>query len=159
MGTRVTVRFVVDNSVTMRWRFDGRKDHVAYAAAVQDMMVGAEEAEALVPPIWHMESAHVILYEKTGKTLALRKISEADTVAFAEELRGMDIQTFAEVPTVYDRRLLLLARDYGLSVYDAAYLDLAMREGIPLATNDERLARAARAAGVPLLLGGHEAFA
>ena len=48
--------------------------------------------------------------------------------------------------------VLALAREHGLSVYDATYLDLAMREGAPLATLDRRLADVAQHSGVPLLV-------
>jgi len=60
------------------------------------------------------------------------------------------LQITVETEPVEMRVLLELARRFDLSAYDASYLELAMRRGLPLATRDVSLARAARAAGIPL---------
>ena len=66
-------------------------------------------------------------------------------------LETLNVVEYACEPASAVGRRGSLCRDYGLTAYDAAYLDLAMREDLPLATFDSRLRRAARKAGVTLL--------
>lgn len=133
--------FVLDTSVTMRWFFgDGRPQELSYAGKVLDAM---KVADAFVPVTWGLEVANVI-----AKAEAKGLVTEARSGAFLEMLEGVDIEvdeaTFAH--TLSDT--LQLARRYKLSAYDASYLELALRLGIPLATLDEDLRKAARKAGV-----------
>lgn len=100
-------------------------------------------AEAIVPAVWWFEVRNaLVMNERRGR------LSEADV---AEILRGL-----ARLPVAIDRSpdeaaLLTLARRHRLTVYDAAYLELARREGLPLASLDGDLRKAAPAEGVPLL--------
>lgn len=163
MGAQVSA-FVVDNSVTMRWWFGGRADHMAYANAIREQLLTDESAYAVVPALWHIEAANTITYQRTGKTKKKRKardLSEAECVAVAEYMSaaGIDTDSDSGRQSLAACRVMLLARLHDISAYDAAYLELAMRRALPLATNDEDLQEAARAAGVPLYLGGYEAFA
>ena len=133
--------FVLDNSVTMRWFFgDGKPQELAYAGKVLDAM---KRASAFVPVTWGLEAANVI-----AKAEAKALVTEARSGAFLEMLEGVDIEvdtsTFAHALT----DTLQLARRYKLSAYDASYLELALRLGIPLATLDEDLQKAAKKAGV-----------
>ena len=133
--------FVLDNSVTMRWFFgDGRPQELAYAGAVLDAM---KKASAHVPVTWGLEVANVIA---RAESRAL--VTEARSGAFLEMLEGVDIvvdgATFAHALS----DTLQLARRYKLSAYDASYLELALRSGLPLATLDDDLQKAARKAGV-----------
>jgi len=135
------VRFVLDNSVTMRWFFgDGKPQDLAYAGKVLDLM---QEAQALVPATWGLEVANVI-----AKAEEKALVTEARSEAFLEMLEDVDIEadsaTFAHALT----DTLQLARRYKLSSYDASYLELALRLGLPLATLDEDLQKAAKKAGV-----------
>ena len=135
------MNFVLDNSVTMRWFFgDGKPQELAYAGKVLDAMKGAI---ALVPVTWGLEVANVI-----AKAEAKALVMEARSRAFLEMLEGVDIEvdtaTFAHALS----DTLQLARRYKLSAYDASYLELALRLGIPLATLDEDLQKAAKKAGV-----------
>lgn len=133
--------FVLDTSVTMRWFFgDGQPQELAYAGKVLDAM---KHANAFVPVTWGLEVANVI-----AKAEANALVTEARSSAFLEMLEGVDIEvdvaTFAHALS----DTLQLARRYKLSAYDASYLELALRSGIPLATLDEDLQKAARKAGV-----------
>ncbi|MGC2167143.1 MAG: type II toxin-antitoxin system VapC family toxin [Gallionella sp.] len=133
--------FVLDNSVTMRWFFgDGKPQELAYASKVLDAM---KLDNALVPVTWGLEVANVI-----AKAEAKGLVTEARSGAFLEMLEGVDIDvdiaTFAQALS----DTLHLARRYKLSAYDASYLELALRLGMPLATLDEDLQKAARKAGV-----------
>ncbi len=133
--------FVLDNSVTMRWFFgDGKPQELTYAGNVLDAM---KNTNALVPVTWGLEVANVI-----ARAEAKGLVTEARSADFLERLEGADIDvdmgTFAH--TLSD--ILQLARRYKLSVYGASYLELALRQGIPLATLDVDLRNAAKKAGV-----------
>ncbi len=80
-----------------------------------------------------------------------RRLVEADRSRLIELYRVLPIQTDAVLNTETIRMLQVLADEYGLSAYDAAYLELAQRRGLGLATLDRRLGQAAREAGVNLI--------
>lgn len=133
--------FVLDNSVTMRWFFgDGKAQELAYAGKVLDAL---KRDAALVPMTWGLEVANVI-----ARAEAKGLVTEARSEMFLELLDGVDIDvdsaTFAHALS----DTLQLARRYKLSAYDASYLELALRTGLPLATLDEDLQKAAKKAGV-----------
>jgi predicted nucleic acid-binding protein len=135
------VSFVLDNSVTMRWFFgDGKPQELAYAGRVLDAL---KKDSALVPVTWGLEVANVIA-KAEAKTL----VTEARSGAFLEMLEGIDIEvdnsTFAHALS----DTLQLARRYKLSAYDASYLELALRKGVPLATLDVDLLTATKKVGV-----------
>ena len=133
--------FVLDNSVTMRWFFgDGKPQELAYAGRVLDEM---KNARARVPATWGLEVANVI-----AKAEAKGWVTEARSEAFLEMLEGVDIEVDAATFTHALSHTLQLARRYKLSSYDASYLELALRLGLPLATLDEDLQKAAKKAGV-----------
>ncbi len=133
--------FALDSSVTMRWYFgDGRPQELAYAGKVLDAM---KKSNALVPATWGLEAANVI-----ARAEAKGWVTEARSGAFLEMLEGMDIEVDAATFQHALSDTLQLARRYKLSAYDASYLELALRQGIPLATLDEDLQKAAKKAGV-----------
>ena len=133
--------FVLDNSVTMRWFFgDGKPQQLAYARKALDAM---KQDSALVPVTWGLEVANVI-----AKAEAKALVTEARSGAFLEMLEGVDIEVDAATFAHALSDTLQLARRYKLSAYDASYLELALRLGIPLATLDEDLQKAAKKAGV-----------
>lgn len=133
--------FVLDNSVTMRWFFgDGKPQELAYAGKVLDAM---RQDSALVPMTWGLEVANVIV-----KAEAKALVTEARSGAFLELLEGVDIEVDAATFAHALSGTLQLARRYKLSAYDASYLELALRLGVPLATLDEDLRKAAKKAGV-----------
>lgn len=137
--------FVLDNSVVMRWCFaDGSAKDLRYANQVLDSM---KEDEALVPVVWGLEVANV-LARAEAKGLA----TEARSEAFVGMLGRMNIKTDMATAAQALAGTLQLARRYKLSSYDASYLELAMREGLPLATLDEDLLRAAKRVGVAVFL-------
>ena len=137
------MNFVLDASVAMCWLFlDGKPAERAYALKVLAAMKQAETG-ALVPVTWGLEVSNVI-----AKAEAKGLVREVQSEAFLEMLEAMEIG--ADRAT-FSRALadtLQIARRYRLSAYDASYLELAMREGLPLATLDEDLQKAARKAGV-----------
>ena len=100
-------------------------------------------ASALVPVTWRLEEANVIT-----KAEAKAWVTEARSGAFLEMLEGVDIVVDAATVSHALSATLQLARRYKLSAYDASYLELALRLGLPLATLDEDLQKAAKKAGV-----------
>jgi len=143
------VNFVLDASVTMCWiLLDGKTAERAYALEVLNLMK-QPETSAVVPVTWGLEVANVI-----GKAEMKGLVREAQSEAFLEMLVGIDIRADA---ATFSRSLsdtLQIARRYRLSSYDASYLELAMRAGLPLATLDRDLRTAAGKAGVPRFAAG-----
>jgi predicted nucleic acid-binding protein len=135
--------FVMDNSVSMSWCFEDEAGD--YSDAVLDRLA---EATAVVPSIWPLEVVNVLLVAERK-----HRISESDSIRFLTLLSQLPIAVEHETPDEMIKDVLALARTNSLSSYDAAYLDLAMRKGLPLATLDNRLIEAARKVGVPILTG------
>lgn len=135
------MRFVLDNSVTMRWLFgDGSPGDQAYA---QQVLAAIEYENVWVPGIWCLEVANVI-----ARAASRFGLTEARSMEFVHALQQMHIQVDTETCVYAMGETLQLARRYQLSAYDAAYLELALREGLALATLDEGLEKAAHKAGV-----------
>jgi predicted nucleic acid-binding protein len=136
------VRFVLDASVALSWLlFDGKASDQRYAQAVLEAMK-SPDAAAEVPVIWGLEVANVL-----AKAEAKGVVTEAQSEAYLEMLSGIrvhvDTATFSRSLT----DVLQLARRYRVSSYDASYLELALRAGLPLATLDANLKKAATKAG------------
>jgi predicted nucleic acid-binding protein len=133
--------FVLDNSVTMRWCFgNGKPAELAYAAKVLDAL---RRISAQVPVTWGLEVSNVI-----ARAEARGLITEARSATFITLLGRMNIQADTATFRQALATTLQIARGYRLSSYDASYLELALREGLPLATLDEDLQKAAKRAGV-----------
>ena len=132
--------FVLDASVALAWGLEDESS--PYTDAVLDAL---ENGEAVVPAIWPLEVANALrVAERRGR------ITEATIAGFLEYLRALPIVVEQVSPDQVFNRILPLAREQGLSVYDAAYLDLAMRLGLPLATQDGALRAAASRVGVEI---------
>lgn len=137
------MNFVLDASVAMCWLLlDGKPAERAYAQTVLTALQQAE-TRALVPGTWGLEVSNVL-----AKAEAKRVLTEAQSEAFLELLAALDIEADAATFSAAFSDTLQIARRYRLSSYDASYLELAMREGLPLATLDEDLQKAATKAGV-----------
>lgn len=140
------MRFVLDNSVVMRWLLnDGGEERLAYAAKVLDLLA-QENGEALVPGVWSLEVANVLV-----KAQAKGLVSEARASAFVGLLAEMAITVDSSTAARALGDTLQLARRFKLSSYDAAYLELALREGLPLATLDADLQSAMKQVGGTLI--------
>ncbi|WP_394756110.1 type II toxin-antitoxin system VapC family toxin [Rhodoferax sp.] len=140
------MRFVLDNSVVMRWLLqDGSDERLAYAQKVLGVLA-QEDSVAVVPGIWALEAANVMV-----KAQAKQLVTEARCAAFAGLLQDMTLMTDPHTATHALSDTLQLARRFKLSSYDASYLELALREGLPLATLDGDLRNAMLQTGVALL--------
>ena len=132
--------FVLDGSVTMVWGFEDEDD--AYAAAILDKM---PDLQAHVPSLWSLEVANALIVgERRGRT------TPADTSRFLAILGTFPIAVDDETAGRAWFDTMHLARAHNLSAYDASYLELAIRLGLPLASLDGRLNHAAGAVGIPL---------
>jgi len=135
--------FVLDCSMTMAWVFPD--EATASTAALRDSLL---RESAVAPALWPMEVANVLL-------VATRRgrVAEEEWGQIRTDLAALPI----EIDSVsYDRVLgsaLPLANEHEISVYDAIYLELALRLGLPLATLDKKLGTAGKAAGVRVLAG------
>lgn len=130
--------FVLDGSITIAWLFEDEAD--AYAEAVEDSLI---ESTAVVPSLWYLEVANGALIGERRK-----RTTEAKVTKFLSLLKSLPIAADEETATQAWQETLQLARTHKLSVYDAAYLELAMRRGLTLATLDEALMAAATSVGV-----------
>jgi predicted nucleic acid-binding protein len=134
------MEFVIDNSVTMRWLFnDGTPEERAYA---QKVLADISNRSVWVPSIWCLEVANVIARAESRYGLPEARSSE-----FVYALQQMHIQIDQETHLHALSDILYLARRYNLSSYDAAYLELALRKGLPLATLDKGLEKSVKKAG------------
>lgn len=136
-----TARFVVDNSVVMAWCFED--ETCEYTDTVLERL---EDGEAVVPAIWPLEVGNVLLVAERKA-----RLGKADVVRFLELIGSLPLVVEQESPERMLTDIIALARDLRLSTYDASYLDLAMRSGLPIATQDKLLMRAAKKCGVTLL--------
>jgi predicted nucleic acid-binding protein len=132
--------FVLDASVAMAWCFEDET-----TAGTEAMLDRLTEDPAVVPSLWELEVANVLLVgERQGR------LTEFQSARFVELLGRLPINVDLAPPEM--TTLLAVGRRHGLSADDAAYLVLAERDGVPLATQDDKLRAAARSAGVPLLI-------
>ncbi|MBW4668466.1 MAG: type II toxin-antitoxin system VapC family toxin [Cyanomargarita calcarea GSE-NOS-MK-12-04C] len=140
------MQFILDCSVAISWCLvDENND---YANAILVMM---PDAEAFVPGIWSLEIANVLLVAERRNRITQEQFKEV--IALLQSLLiQVDTATDANALGV----TLELGRTLGLAAYDAAYLELALRLGLPLATLDTRLANAATSCGVKLVVVDEE---
>lgn len=129
-------RFALDCSMTMAWCFED--EATPYSESVLEALA---DGEAIVPPIWSLEVANVLVVGERKKRLL-----PAQSLRFVELLQNLPITLDTEARPLGE--ILGLAREQGLSSYDASYLDLAVRTGLPLASLDGGLLEAADRFGV-----------
>lgn len=138
-----TKRFVLDASVAVAWCFED--EATKFTEGVLDLISAG--AEALVPSIWPLEVANALLAGERRQRIALAKVT-----ALLFRIAGLPISVRQSDSRRAFEQILPMARQHGLSQYDAAYLELAVREGLALATLDGDLQRVAKAMGVELVL-------
>jgi predicted nucleic acid-binding protein len=130
--------FVLDASVTITWAMRDEHHPLADLAAIR-----LQTESAVVPTIWWYEVQNMLVVNERRQRIL--------PAASAQFLLGLNLLPIKMLPIAWDSNAPELARNYGLTVYDASYLELALRESLPLATLDKALRTAAEAAGVPLL--------
>lgn len=131
--------FVADNSVVLAWFVSSQS--TAYS---EKMLRRVARKPIHVPVVWSLEFANAL--RQLERRRKLKPDATADLLDALDALDALGLQSDASPPG--QRRLLDLARQYDLSVYEASYLELAIRLAVPLATQDGPLAAAASKAGL-----------
>jgi predicted nucleic acid-binding protein len=134
---------VIDASTALAWCFPDEAND--YADCV---LVALEGKTIRVPAIWSLEIANAFLVGERKKRLRPPEI-----LRFTTLLESLSVLQDMQPVGDHVSNVLPLARKYSLSAYDAAYLELSIRHGAPLATLDGRLEKAARQAGVEIFEG------
>jgi predicted nucleic acid-binding protein len=137
---KASIGFVLDNSVAMAWSFEDEVDE--YADAVLDSLAGVR---AIVPILWPLEVANALLMGERRK-----RSTEAETMKWTGILSALPIVVDSDTNAHAWSGTLGVARGHKLTAYDAAYLELAIRRSLPLATIDSKLKQAAQAVGVAI---------
>ena len=133
--------FVVDASLTLSWCFADESN--PYSRRV---LAALQSTYAAVPALWPFEVASVLAMAERRQRITARGVAE-----FLETLQRLPIQVERREALWLWQAILPLVRSHHLSAYDAAYLELAAREKLPLATLDKDLEAASRLAGVTIL--------
>ncbi len=135
--------FVLDCSATLPWLF------ASEATAATDRLLGALSAgaRAWVPALWHLELGNVLLVAQRRA-----RVDKAGIERFFSGLAVYDIVVDSDTVAVAWTKTFALGETFGLTMYDAVYLELALRRGLPLASLDEQLRTAIRKAGGRVLL-------
>ena len=132
--------FVLDASVTAAWCF--ADEATAASQALRRTLV---DRTAVVPRLWHTESANMLLVAERRRRISAVRCSE-----LLEFLSAIPVRTEDEHQRIRGP-VMNLARKHRLTAYDAIYLDLALHQALPLATRDKELRRAAKSAGAELI--------
>ncbi len=132
--------FVLDNSVVIGWCFESQATE--YSDKVLDKL---NDETAYLPSLWVLEFSNIL-----RKAIKINKIDEARANELITTIHDLPINIDYTPIAVADN--LKLANQYGLTSYDAAYLELAIRMKLPIATSDEALKVAAAKAGVGLVV-------
>jgi predicted nucleic acid-binding protein len=132
---------VIDASIALSWCFEDE------ATASTDALVLRVRGEgAVVPTHWQLEVLNALLVaERRGR------IGRSEATAHVRTIEDLGVDVDEETVRRASHDTLALARAERLSLYDAAYLELALRRGLPLATLDKALARAAKRSGVAVV--------
>ena len=141
-GTPLNREFVLDSSVTMSWFFEDE------ATIATDELLDQlnSDGRAIVAAHWALEVGNTLLMAERRK-----RSTVAESSHFLAILDALPIETDQETISRAGTETMALARAQGLTLYDSAYLELAMRRSLPLATLDKQLRAAAKKTGAPCL--------
>jgi predicted nucleic acid-binding protein len=132
---------VLDCSIAVAWCFEDEAD-----PAIDALLDGLRTEGAVVPALWPLEVTNVLLQAERRGRIAMAAV-DGRLAAFATLPITVDSVSWPQ----HGGTVLELARLHGLTTYDAAYLELAMRRCLPLATKDKALEQACRAVGIIVL--------
>ena len=133
--------FVVDSSVALAWCFEDEQTR-----PVMDLLDRVAESGAIAPSLWPLEALNGLLMAERRRRLDAKRRQR-----LAGFLRGLPITLDAETVDQAWTATARLAERHRLTLYDAAYLELAQRRKLPLATLDGDLIKAGKALGMTLL--------
>lgn len=133
------MRFVLDCSVAISWCL--HDEDSIYADAVLTLLLS--QHQAMIPSIWWLEVTNVLLVAERRQRTTSFQTNQA-----LEILKSLPILVDTASASESSSTVLALGRDYGLAAYDAAYLELATRKQLLLATLDRKLATVAKSLGI-----------
>lgn len=133
---------VIDASMTLAWLFERQQ---ASDQEQANRLLAACDSPWWIPGLWHLELTNALLVAERRSVLP-----QAESDRFLAGLSGLPMLTDTDPTPERGTRILALARNHGLSSYNATYLELAQRLGARLASFDRQLNRAAGVIGVPL---------
>ena len=138
----MSASFIVDASVGLAWVYQGQ------ATPETDQLLNdvAAGATVIVPALWYLEMANVLLIAQRR-----RRLTAVQRKAALEKLTAMQFTVDEEGTHHAFGKISELAEKHGLTIYDATYLELALRRSLPLATRDGALKTAAKRCGVKAL--------
>jgi predicted nucleic acid-binding protein len=136
-------RIIIDASIALAWCFPDETSDYA-----DSVLTSLEGLTMLVPAVWSLEVANTILVGERQK-----RLSQPDIKKFMSLLGSLSQVQDVQPVGGNVNNVLPLAREHNLSAYDAAYLELSIRNHAPLATLDAKLQKAAKKAGVPIFRG------
>lgn len=134
MANKNSYDFVLDCSITMAWLFEDEA-----TSSTDGILEALEKGNCIVPSIWSLEVANVLLIAQRKK-----RITAIQASGFIDALSYLPIHIDASTMSRAMHSIYALAVQEQLTIYDAAYLELAIRENIPLATKDHDLLTAAK---------------
>ncbi len=134
--------FVLDCSVTMAWCFEDESNNYT-----EKVLEAVSQSTALIPILWSVEVANCLFVAERKK-----RISHTKALAFRECLRDLFIVIDEYLIKQPVEIILDLARESGLTAYDAVYLELAIRKNLPLATLNKDLKQATKKMGIEIYL-------
>ena len=142
MPAAIIKRIVLDASVAVAWFFEDEK--TPFTEGVLDLLSAG--TEVLTPAIWPFEVANALLVAERRK-----RITIAQVTALLRRIAGLPISIEPIEAGRAFEHILSVARQQNLTEYDAAYLELALRTGLPLATLDSKVKQAAKLVDVGLV--------
>ena len=135
------IEFILDCSISISWVLVDEDDD--YANSILDLMT---DATAFVPEIWSLEVVNTLLVADRRNRMTIEQSEQAIKL-----LQALPIVIDTLTSSQAFQQTLKLGREQSLASYDAAYLELALRKNLPLATNDNRLIEAAKRCQVRLM--------
>jgi predicted nucleic acid-binding protein len=136
-------RFILDCSVAMTWCFEDETSPLT-----ESFLAALKSQGAIVPGHWPLEVANVLASAERRQ-----RVTAAQMARFLANMDDLPIEIDDQTANRALRDVLALARTHRLTAYDAAYLELALRKGCPLASLDDRLNAAADGLGIKLFNG------
>ena len=138
----MSAAFVVDASMAFAWVLPNQASPEA-EALLERIEAGVE---AVVPSLWLLEVANGLLVAQRRK-----KVTAPERMLALQRLSALSLTVDEDAARDVFGRTSTLAEQFGLSVYDAAYLEVALRRNLPLGTRDRALGAAAERSGIPEL--------
>ncbi|MDX2143420.1 MAG: type II toxin-antitoxin system VapC family toxin [Rhodospirillaceae bacterium] len=133
--------FVIDASVALAWCFEDES-----TGRAEELLKRVLTEGCAAPAIWPTECVNILLVAERRK-----RVTAADVEKNIIKLQSLDVEIDPEMAERSFSDIFALARQHGLTSYDAAYLELAARRKLPLATKDADLKSAAQKIGVAVI--------